>query len=85
MPVMTWSNYSAIDAAKVNHSLLSSSFCYAELGSNININIYNDFLFLHSTDYYKLLRFGTTSDHLIKGENQPLGFVLNTKPKNMYQ
>lgn len=78
MPVVTWSNYSAIDASKNNPSLLSSSFCYAEFGSDLNINLYNDFYFLNSKDYTDLLRYRTTSDYFIKGKNYPVGFVLNT-------
>lgn len=78
IPVVTWSNYSAIDASKNNPSLLSSSFCYAEFGSDFNINLYNDFYFLNSKDYTDLLRYRTTSDYFIKGKNYPVGFVLNT-------
>lgn len=85
MPVETWSNYSAIDASKNNPSLLSSSFCYAEFGSDFNINLYNDFYFLNSKDYTDLLRYRTTSDYFIKGKNYPVGFVLNTMPKNMHE
>ena len=78
MPVMTWSNYSAIDASKNNPSLLSSSFFYAEFGSDFIINLYNDFFFLNSKDYTDLLQYRTTSDYFIKGKNYPVGFVLNT-------
>ncbi|MGN0033006.1 MAG: DUF5723 family protein [Candidatus Limimorpha sp.] len=85
-PVDSWSNYTGINAAKVNPSLLSSSFCYAEIGTDFSINFNNDFIFIKSKDYINLIRFGRLStNYFIKGKDYPIGFVLNTKPKNLFE
>lgn len=86
VPIDAGSNYSGMRPAMVNPSLLSTSFCYAEFGTDIGFGIYNDFLFLRSKDYFNLMRYGKLStDYIINGKLYPVGFVIDSKPKSMYE
>lgn len=79
------SNYSGSRCLAVNPSLMTTSFVYADFGLNLGVAAYNDFAFVKTGDYHRLLRGEGLSDYYVNGNQTPLGVVLNEKPKNAYE
>lgn len=79
------SNYSGSRGLAVNPSLMTTSYVYADLGLNLNFSVYNDFAFIHASDYWKLLNGNNMSDYYVNGKKYPIGFVINKNPKYVYE
>ena len=82
----TSTNYSGSRGLAVNPSLMTTSFVYADFGLNLGFMAYNDFAYLHASDYIKILTGAeSTSDYYVNGKKYNFGFVVNTNPKNVYE
>lgn len=81
----TSTNYSGSRGLAINPSLMTTTYVYADLGLNLGQLAYNDFAYLHASDYYKLLNGESTSDYYVNGKRYDIGFLINTKPKNLYE
>ena len=81
----TSTNYSGSRGLALNPSLMTTSYVYADFGLNLSMSAYNDFIYLKSTDYYSLWKYGETSEYLIYGKSFDYGFDMNGKSKNLYE
>lgn len=78
-------NYAGSRALAVNPSLMTTSFVYADFGLNLGVVAYNDFAYLHASDYYRLLNGENPSDYYVDGRRYDVGFLINSKPKYVYE
>ena len=79
----TSTNYAGSRALAVNPSLMTTAFVYADFGLNLGASAYNDFAYLHASDYYRLLNGENPSDYYINGRRYDVGFLINSKYKNV--
>ena len=81
----TSTNYAGSRALAINPSQMTTSFVYADFGLNLGVAAYNDFAYLHASDYYRLLNGENPSDYYVNGRRYDVGFLINSKPKYLYE
>lgn len=80
----TTTNYSGSRGRAINPSLMTTSYVYADFGFNLGVSAYNNFVYLHASDYYNFLRKEfVTSDYYLNGTKHDVGFDMNGQPKNL--
>jgi hypothetical protein len=81
----TSTNYAGSRGLAINPSSMTTSYVFADFGVNVGASVSNDFAYLYAKDYYNLLTGKELSDYYINGNRYDFGFVMNRKPKNVYE
>lgn len=81
----TSTNYAGSRGLAINPSLMTTSYVFADFGVNVGASATNNFAYLYAKDYYNLLRGNALSDYYVNGVRYDFGFLMNRKPKNVYE